>query len=416
MKYLFFLLCGLLAAPALRAVTITGMVTDAKNYQPVAGLLVNIYDSAGSFNISTVTNSGGLYTAALPFTPALGAKVIASTIGCGVVVTTNVHYSGVNMSGANLSVCSGVSLYTLQGSVQLHRPNNGQARLYLIQKIFNTSVMDTTFSIIDSFATTLSGGGFSRAYTAIPAGILFLKAELLPSHPEYRKYLPGYYSSAITYSNAARLTSTNFIASDTIIISMTSTADTSGVGSIGGEVIAGAGKATAPGDPVPNRILVLTNSSNVPVRYTYSNSGGYFRFDSLAYGTYKIFGDVLGKNNPAITITITAAKPEYVDILFTETSKTFSAQIRGLGVAANGTATDIIPFPNPVSDELGFTRTEGIKGSKTLTICDMQGVVLLKQTFSDGQDVAVKTGFLPAGMFIVTLQTDAGTARFHVLK
>ncbi len=416
---LLLLLSGLIA-PALRAANISGTITDAHTGQPVAGLHISIADSANAyFTAGATTNAAGQYTATIPATVPIWMPVTVTAPACGVPTKVVFSYNGGNITGANLAVCTGNALYNLQGFVSLDGAANGGAiRLRLLQRVYNAALLDTVWAPIDSFTTTNPGGYFNRSYvyTQIGGGPTLLQASLAGSHPRYREFMPTYYVSAITWRNADTFTPVTLI-TDTFRIAMARVFDTSGRGSIGGAVISGAGKSSGLGDPLPGRILLLTNSANVPIGFTYSDSAGRYRFDSLALGTYKIFGDAVGKSNPALTVTITNSKPSLTDILFTETSKVFAARIGGVGVGTTaGLPDDVVPFPNPAESMLSFSGLGSFPGEKSLTLSDMRGIVLMYRHFKTGQAVALRVATLPAGIYMIRLQTEHGVGSFRMIK
>jgi hypothetical protein len=188
-----------------------------------------------------------------------------------------------------------------------------------------------------------------------------------------------------------------------------------GPGFVGGSVILGANKTSAVGDPLPGRILILTNSTGQGIAYTYSDAAGAFSFSNLAVGTYKIFGDAWGKTNPALTFTLTNAKPGITNIVFEENSNSFKGTLNTLSVSSTITS-DISVYPNPVADRLVVTGLDKISGSKTALLSDVTGAVMQTLVFVQGQPAMINTANLPNGMYLLRLQTDAGSINFRVVK
>jgi hypothetical protein len=238
----------------------------------------------------------------------------------------------------------------------------------------------------------------------------------LPSHPLYANYLPTYDTNKIIWNAARQLDSLHFSPCVTSNINMTPGTYPGGPGFIGGSVLVGANKPTAVGDPLPNKIILLTDINNIPLAYRYTDTGGHFKFSGLAYGTYKLFGDAWGKINPALTVTITAAKPSLPNIIFEE-NNTFFRGIINLAVANTSNPLDgLTVYPNPVKDHVSIEGLNAIAGPKTVMVRSIIGNLLSTQSFAAGQQVAANTANIPAGIYILQVLTESGNASFRIVK
>ncbi len=416
MNRLALIILGLsLIAVSAKAATITGTVSNTVT-APVANQKVYAYDSLINHTDSAITNATGVYAITLSAAVTSGHPLRVFTTSCGIQKTNYYTYTGANITNSNFLICGGS--FTLYGTVSLGGiANNGLARLYLIQQLIDTTVSpyDTTLTAIDSFTTAGIGGTFSNTYSAMPGGRLLLKAALLSSHPAYASYLPTYYTSSLVWSNAASLSSANF-ASTATNINMVAGSNPGGSGFVSGSVLLGANKAAAIGDPLPGRILILTTGANVAVKHVYSDAAGKFTISGLTAGTYKIFGDALGKLNPALTFTLTATKPNITGIIFEENTRKFEGHFATTTGINSATLSGVGVFPNPVGNQLSISGLNGVGGDKTVVLRDMKGSVLLTQHFANGQLVEVGTAGLPAGIYLLQLRTEAGAASFRVAK
>lgn len=405
---LLCLVCGLA-----RAVTVSGVVTNATTSAPVAGQKVFILDSLNNFQDSAITNSSGAYSFTIGAAVTSSDPILVWTTACGTYYRNFLFKTGTSLV-SNFSVCgSGIQL---NGLVNLgSTANNGTARVYLIQAAYDPRVMDTVLTAIDSFSTAATGGSFSRNYSSVPSGKLLLKAALLPSHPQYSNFLPTYYSSSITWSGATRLSSVAFLPYCTTIINMTSGTNSGGPGFIGGQVTLGANKTTAVGDPLSGRILILTTSSGSAVAYTYTDGSGNFSFPSLAYGTYKLFGDALGKDNPALEVTISASKPSITSLTFEENSKEFKA-VDNTEVKAPTAFSSIKLYPNPANNRLYLSGLSTLKGEKLIHIQTLSGSIVTSLKIQTSLDPSINLEALPTGMYQLIIKAEAGTANYRFLK
>jgi hypothetical protein len=196
---------------------------------------------------------------------------------------------------------------------------------------------------------------------------------------------------------------------------MTAGTNPGGPGVIGGSVLVGANKSTAVGDPLSSRLLLLTDNAGLPVAYTYSDASGQFQFPNLAYGTYKIFGDAWGKTNPALTVTISAAKPSITDVVFEENNKTFKGHIGGLNVSG-AALSGVAVYPNPVTDHVQFSGLSSIGGAKTIVLSDVTGAVVSRLVVEQNGNASISTAALPAGIYMLQLQTTEGSASYKIVK
>lgn len=416
-SFLALVLC--LLAGALRAATVSGTVTDQFS-NPVAGQIIHVTDSNNNFNLLDTTNASGAYSVTLPGSVVIGTAIISSTPACGIIMMNYAVYSGGNIISNFINQCPSTSSYVLQGSVTLSGvANNGIADLYLIEMDYDSVLSSWTLTAIDTITTT-STGTFSQTYTSYPGttgGGLLLKAALRSNHPNYANYLPTYYTSSLLWSGATNLTASNFIGNAITNINMTVGVNPGGPGFIGGSVLQGANKAAGVGDPLSSRLILLTTMAGQPVRYTYSNASGQFSFSNLAYGTYKVFGDAWGKQNPALVVSISAAQPSISNITFEENSGSFVGQIGGLGIGdISGKLSSIEAYPNPAGDHVLLAGLDAIAGEKLVTLCNVNGAVLSQHRFLQGKSAVVPTAALPAGLYILHLQTGEGSATLKIVK
>jgi hypothetical protein len=183
-----------------------------------------------------------------------------------------------------------------------------------------------------------------------------------------------------------------------------------GPGFISGSVLLGANKTTAVGDPVPNRLIILTDAANKPVAYTYSDNAGKFNFAGVPYGTYKIFGDVMGKTSTPLGFTINTSAPSVTTIVFEEKALTFNATMPTGVSSVIGQQHGI--YPNPAKDAITIT---GLTTDATVTIYDMTGRTLVQQAVSAGNNT-VNIATLTTGNYVVKLATAQETTTIKLTK
>lgn len=417
MKQLSTLLLSCLAAGAVHAATVSGTVLNAGTGAPINGQVVSVKDSGSTFTLTGTTNSSGYYTITLPATLPMGMPLTVQASGCGSAVAYFNNYAGTSFT-TNIFMCSNSSP-RLNGTVWLgaNIANTGAAKVYFIEKKYDPVIMDTTLTAIDSVNTS-STGAYSKVFTSMPAGAILIKAALLPAHPNYANYLPTYSTQSFSWTGAKPVSSSSFTNSyavnDIIMISGT---NPGGAGFIGGSVLLGANKSAAVGDPLSSRILILTSTTGQATAYAYSDASGKFQFPNLPIGTYKLFGDALGKSNPQLTVTLTNTNKNINNIIFEENSKKFEGRFSNVGVNETaGAFSQVNLYPNPAKELVRFSGLSKVSGEKTVVLSDITGSVISRQSFADGKEVMIATGSLASGIYLVQLQTAVGTTSFRMAK
>jgi hypothetical protein len=419
---LFLVMLLLLSGAAVKAATVSGIVVNAATCAPVAGQMVYARDSFHTWQDSAVTNSAGIYSIVIP--PSAFSRSVdilfLSTSACGSTITRSTFYeAGVN-STCNFGICGNDSY--IFGYIGPWVPGGLHARIWLIRRDITPVTLDTVLTAIDStFTPTNSNGGYFFTRTCpSPSATYLLKAALLPSDPRYSSYMPSYMDSALTWSGALSITGAAFTASGLpnpidYNIYLKAGSNPGGPGFIGGSVLLGANKSTAVGDPLSSRILLLTTASGQAVGYTYSDPSGKFKFSNLPLGTYKLFGDAGGKANPALTVTLSNATQSISDIVFEENSKKFEGHSSSLNVGAAGTLADVSIFPNPATDVVNITGLGAIKGNKAVILSSLTGYEISRQVVA-GDAAHIAAAALPAGIYILQVQTEAGNAAYRFVR
>lgn len=392
------------------AAVVQGTVVNMSN-APVANQLVHITDSSGGvqlFALQGTTNASGVYSITLPSTISSGAFLHVFTEKCGITVVTTNTFTGASITD-NFTVCGTSNTgNTVSGTVTLGSTSNAAypAKVYLIRKSYNSGIGSYFLTCIDSTATVVSGE-FHFYNVNISANDLLVKAALTPANTQYANYLPTYKENSLTW-NTAHVVSFTPGANN---IHMVAGTNPGGPGFVGGSVLQGANKGTAVGDPLENRIVILTTVNDDAVAYTYTDAGGAFSFPNLAYGTYKLFGDAWGKDNPATTVTIDAGHPAVTNVVFQENDVVFTAT----GIAGLNQLPSVAVYPNPAKDVITIAGLDKISGTKTVTLTDLAGTKVSEQSTSSSE-LTISIARLPAGIYEVHIQTTAGNASYKLVK
>jgi hypothetical protein len=412
MKILLLFCFVCVGAFAGKAASVYGTVYDASTSKGMAGQTVYVLDSLANYFDSSVTNASGAYSIQLSGSVDTNDVLVIYTKGCGKTSYGFHQFSGASIL-ADFYICP--ALYSLNGTVSLNgAQNNGQARLLLVSKHLDSLSHDTVLTVVDTIFTEAYGGGYSKSYSVIPTGNLFLKAELLPSHPQYGKYLPTWLGSALVWSSAQPLSAVNFSVSNATPLSLIPALSLGGTARASGIVMSDGSSA---GKPLEGRLLLLTNATGTPVGFTYSDSAGQFAFEGLAFSTYKLFGDSWGRLNPALTFTLTATRPNVDDIIFEEDSVSFRGRMtNATGIANGGVWSTVSVFPNPVRSALRITGLNAVAGEKSLWLRNMTGALLQQKEHIKADALDIELGALPTGIYMLEIRAASGIAVFKVQK
>lgn len=421
---LALLLC--LLAGIGHAATISGTITNLNTGRPVNGQLVWATDDpTGHGNWpyyfqSAATDAAGRYTISLPVGINNGMVHVCSNIGNSTNIQS-VYYSGADLV-VDYNVSCTTAYYQIHGYVDLAGNTLGSDSLdvYVIRVDRNASTNDTTLTAIDSIVAPW--GEFDKIYDYNPAGsgYLLLKAALRPNHAQYANYVPTYYTGTLHWSTASSLafpdTTRVFVrTTPSLHFSLAAGINPGGPGFIGGSVQQGANKGTGVGDPLNNRILLLTNAAGQAVAYTYSDGSGAFSFSNLAYGTYQLSGDVWGKRNPLLTVTITTAQPNVNDILFEENSREFKGHIGPLSAPSTLPVQQVAAYVNATTHQIEVKGWRGIDGVKTATLYNINGATVDRQHTETEDALFFPTATLPPGIYLLHVQTMKGDLPFKLV-
>lgn len=416
MKKLSLILMSCLLAFASKAQTVVhGHINDGTG-SPVSGQTVyattDSVGSAAGYYGSGATSGTGDYSFTMSGVVATGTIVHVYTYCGGLALNTDTTM----MSGSIIVdfTCGGgpATSYTIEGSII--KPGSttwaDNATVFVIDKVTDFSTGDITLTAVDTLHSD-STGYFYRSYATMPTtGTLLIKVALNALDPDYSSYIPTYWDSTTVWSTAS-------IFSYDVMhpIYMMAGSYPGGPGFIGGSVLTGAGKGTSVGDPQEGSEVIITTATGTPVGYTYSDAAGHFSFSGLAYGTYELFGDAWGKDNPSFEVIISAGTPSVTNVEFDENSTSFMGHIAAAISNVSGTLSQITVGPNPATDFINLGNLDAISGSKEITLMGLNGSILFHAVVNDNTTV-VPVSNVASGIYMLQLKTTAGSATYKVAK
>jgi hypothetical protein len=281
-------------------------------------------------------------------------------------------YQGTNAI-SNFTVCGTTTTNNVSGTVKLGSASGNPAypaTVYLIHKTLDPTTNSYLLTLLDTTATN-ANGEFVFSGITYGAGDLLVKSALTTANPDYNNYLPTYKENSLMWSTALQASFT----AGANNIHLVAGINPGGPGFIGGSVLQGANKTTNVGDPLSNKLILLTTINDVGVGYAYSDTNGNFSFSNLAYGTYKLFGDSWGKINAIDTIILSAAKSS-VHVLFSEndTHNTPTA------IGNQPEIATLKIFPNPFSTSISIT---GIQSRVSIKLFNALGICCWNQEYEN---------------------------------
>lgn len=402
MKQVILIALILLTGVNASAQSISGTVTDADT-QMVVNRVVHIYtDSIGvpyPYNDSTLTDNNGYYSFAMPQNIPVGVIFRVTTFNCGTPTVQNVAYP-YNNPNVHFNVCA-TNRY-IRGDVYkgtLFNPAS-LAMVFLIRK--HTDSMNTIVQLADS--TEVDSNGFYIFTLPLNSADSYLvKAALLPADTaDYIYYIPAYYNGVLRWSSASVLHNGNHW----IDITLPEGINMQGQGYVVGTV----------DNSLYKRILILTTDNDVPVAYRYSNTTGEFSFGGLDYGTYKLFGDALGKQNPALVFTLSANNPSISTIVFYESNVAFYGMLWALSVEEHKEKPELTIYPNPVADYLHIKGMENIAGEKNISLYSINGTVVYNKSVEGNVEMLIPFAELTSGLYMLHIKSLAGEYHYKVMR
>lgn len=123
----------------------------------------------------------------------------------------------------------------------------------------------------------------------------------------------------------------------------------------------------------------------------------------------------MGKRNPPLTVTITAAQSTVSDIFFEENSREFKGHIGPL--AAPGTlppVQQVTAYADATTHQIAVKGLQGIEGIKTATLYNLNGAIVARQYTATENGLVFPTTVLSPGIYLLRVQTQKGNLPFKL--
>jgi PKD repeat protein len=275
---------------------------------------------------------------------------------------------------------------------------------------------DTTLGTLTAVRITTTTPSGEYSFCNVPYGKYLVKAALTPNEPDYFNYLPTYYGNSLFWNYAIKVVlNQNRSGVDICLIAGN---NPGGPGFVGGYVQHGANKTgSLAGAAVVGVQVMLLDLDDNPVQFTFSDNDGRFAFHNVAYGTYKVYAEVLDKLTIPYIVTIQPEQTEKDNIiLLVESAQVISSVDNKL----NGNVLQSLHvYPNPVSDvvyvELNLNRNAEVK----IIVTDMSGKTIVEEMLhgtTGGQIHRINLATQQAGIYMIRMMHDDFTKTVKVVK
>ena len=326
-----------------------GALKDSNTYNDTVMFVININAAPSALltqSGDTLIASGGSsivwYKDSILMTGITNLKYIPVSDGHYFVKITN---SSGCYSYSNSIV---ISLFKiLKGKIT---QSNGNALNNSYVYLIKFDKIDTTFAPIDSIKTDANG---YYLFSLGKDSILYLLA--LPDTGLYHDQVPTYYTAAIDFQDADSV----YCKHDTTIINFSTLqgGNPGGSGYIRGKVVSCLiCKSISGGRPIPHLRILIVNSKNELVSYTYTDKNGIFQFKNIPLQSYKVLVDkpyIIDSLSPSLTLTsaITSLDSQNFILYPTYLSLNTITSIE----EGKKNIQQILIYPNPFT---GFTNIE----------------------------------------------------------
>lgn len=176
-----------------------------------------------------------------------------------------------------------------------------------------------------------------------------------------------------------------------------------GAGFVGGYVSLGAGRGV--GDPVPGVDVLLMNESEEALDWEQTDNDGFFVFEGLTAGTYRIFVDSWGIDNSKAP-SVTMEQGEGIDTLQFLLQPTWLELVKDApeGITdINDRSIHLFPNPNKGQFTLVSEREDQMNG---LRIMDVNGSNVYEQPIN-GTKATIDVSKLSSGFYIVEVRSGS---------
>jgi PKD repeat protein len=327
---------------------------------------------ANTNNVEHTYDQAGYYTVCL----------IMQNDLCSDTICEQVYVPGVASEG-----------YLVAGSIVFNgmAADDAKVKLYTV---------DATTGMADLLAQTEVDALGHYAFSNVPAGAYYIKANLTQFSNYFGQYAPTYYGNVLYWENATLVeVSSN---GDGYNIALLAAENNGGPGTVGGNVDEGPGRLMNPelysaaSGPAANVDVLVTNLTGVVQRWTITNTEGNFNINNLDYGDYLLFADIAGIVSIPVEFTISPETPD-ANVMFVlgDVVTSISATV----------SNNLLMFPNPANSSVQIKWNNS--NAQKLKLISATGSLIFEQNLS-GTQSQLDLSAVAAGAYFLVLENEQG--------
>ena len=376
--------------------------TNQTTNQNTAPATVSYLWNFGDGTISSTTSPGHNYTQSGTYT----VRLVATWTGNGMVLCRDTAYQSVTVV---LPPAPNVITASANWDSSINAAG-ASVKMWLIQYDSSTQ----TLTAVDSALIPVQANVpyVVRDFAGKPAGQYRVKAHMINQPSSWTTgFLPTYSYNAAYWANAAVINHTGAtVYANTWLqqgLPMT------GPGFISGNVLQGANRGAAVGDPMGNiTILLRNNTNNQLVASTETDANGTYTFTNVPVGSYNVYPEELNyATTPSAPIQITANNTNSTtNDFWRETVAKTLHPITPSGVKAVQQEGQILISPNPAKDLLSIQFATAPQKGSTVQLYNLSGQLVKAFPIADAQTTQqLSLSGVAAGAYLLHIPTQKGT-------
>ena len=243
-------------------------------------------------------------------------------------------------------------------------------------------------------------------FTEKMEGDYLIKIGLTPNSARFNEYIPTYFIDGMMWenTNTMSLYDSSYFAVDVHLLQANGT--NQGNGKIGGNVIWYDDSPINPGEPIPDVEVLLLDNENNPLTFDFSENDGYFEFDYLAFGTYKLYAEFTGKYTMPVIVTINESNPTVDDIILEVCDHEITG-IEDIFYEPDITISNV--FPNPATNNLNIEINLKTSQILSLNISNLLGQIIYSENCNLSQGnhiIKIPVRSLQKGIYLLSISNS----------
>lgn len=362
-----------------------------------------LYAIASTANVQYQWSTGETTQAIFPATSGTYCVTVTNSAGC--TATDCYQYTAFNANPVQGLVLLPDSLNTavVEGMAELWQEDPASGEMVIFAAV-----------PLASHPTVLAA---LYQFGAVPNGNYLIRIMPDTGSVFFDEYLPTYYGDVTEWEEATLVT---LPANQPYFnITLSDGQNLTGPGSISGLVSDGegfTGSGDDRGNPQAGISILLFDAAGLAISHELTGSDGKYAFDNLPYGTYEVVVDLVGKPRASRWVTIGAENPVSSGNDFEIGEEGIVSQVDG---EMTESATAVLQvFPNPGKGELQLRYDATQAFDTAIQLLSATGQLLSSipvRITAGGWSHVLQIGHVPAGLYILQFQTEAGLVSSRVV-